>query len=223
MSDAEKTALGREVDEALRQGVLAAGKTGTGGERDFDELLNPQQNWREVLREFIQSTCRGRDYATWRRPNRRFIGAGIYMPSGISEKVGEILVAPDTSGSTFAPGVLPRMLSEIKGIADTVRPESLRLLYWDTSVCKDEHYEGHDLDAFVDSTEPEGGGGTMVECVPEYMAEHRITPQVAIVFTDGYLGGSWGQWNCPVLWVIVDNAGCRPPFGTVAHVTSRDV
>jgi len=40
------------------------------------------------------------------------------------------------------------------------------------------------------------------------------------VFTDGYIYGGWGDWPCPVLWVIVDNKNARPPSGTVVHVTT---
>jgi predicted metal-dependent peptidase len=142
------------------------------------------------------------------------------MPSGISESIGEIVLGIDTSGSTFAPGVLPRMLSEVKSIAETVKPEAVRLLYWDTKVCADERYEQAELATMIDSTQPKGGGGTMVECVPDHMRKERIAAQCAVVFTDGYLGGTWGDWPCPVLWVIVDNKTCRPPFGTVVHVTT---
>ena len=39
MSDAEKKELERDIDEAVRQGVLAAGKLGSGGNRDLEELL----------------------------------------------------------------------------------------------------------------------------------------------------------------------------------------
>jgi predicted metal-dependent peptidase len=222
MSAEEKQALARDIDEAVRQGALAAGKMGSGGERLFDELLQPQQDWREVLREFITATCTGKDYSTWKRPSRRYIGAGIYMPSGISEQIGEIVVAPDMSGS-IGQAELTRMLSEVKSIADTVHPEAVRLLYWDTKICGDERYEAHELDTMIQSTKPAGGGGTMVECVPEYMTAKQIKVQAAIVFTDGYLGGSWGQWDCPVLWVIVDNKNCNPPFGTTVHVTARDI
>jgi predicted metal-dependent peptidase len=222
MSAEEKQALARDIDEAVRQGALAAGKMGSGGERLFDDLLQPQQDWREVLREFITATCTGKDYSTWKRPSRRYIGAGIYMPSGISEQIGEIVVAPDMSGS-IGQAELTRMLSEVKSIADTVHPEAVRLLYWDTKICGDERYEKHELDTMIQSTKPAGGGGTMVECVPEYMTAKQIKVQAAIVFTDGYLGGSWGQWDCPVLWVIVDNKNCNPPFGTTVHVTARDI
>ena len=222
MTAEEKQELGREIDEALRQGAMAAGKIGNGGERMFDELLQPQQDWREVLRDFVTATCTGKDYSTWQRPNRRFIGAGYYMPSGISEQIGEIVVAPDMSGSIGQPEIT-RMLSEVQSIAETVHPEAVRLLYWDTKVCADERYEAQELDTLVQSTKPAGGGGTLVECVPEYMTAKQIKVQAAIVFTDGYLGGSWGQWDCPVLWVIVDNKNCQPPFGTTVHVTARDI
>ena len=62
---------------------MTAGKLGSNGNRNLDELMQPQVDWREVLREFVQTTCTGSDYSTWKRPNRRYIGADIYMPSGI--------------------------------------------------------------------------------------------------------------------------------------------
>ena len=87
MSEQDKRELAKDIDEAIRQGALIAGKMGSGGDRDLDELLKPQIDWPEVLREFITSTCAGSDYSTWQRPNRRFVSIGAYMPSGISEKV----------------------------------------------------------------------------------------------------------------------------------------
>ena len=220
MSAEEAQELGRELDEAVRQGAMAASKMGSGGDRDFGELLQPQQDWKEAMREYVQTTCVGSDYSTWRRPNRRYLSAGMYMPSGISEQVGELVIALDMSGSTFAPGVLPRMMSEVKGIVETVKPEAVRLIYWDTKICGDERYEMHELDSLIDTTKPKGGGGTNVECVPDHMREKRYNPQCAVVFTDGHLGGTWGLWDCPVMWVVVDNKGCVPPLGTTVHVSS---
>jgi hypothetical protein len=99
LSDDEVKELEKEIDVAIRQGSIIAGKSGATGNRLLDELMQPQVDWREVLREFIQTTCTGNDYSTWKRPNRRYIGAGVYMPSGISEKVDELVIAVDTSGS----------------------------------------------------------------------------------------------------------------------------
>ena len=221
MDAEEKRQLAQEIDEAVRQGALAASKAGTGGNRAVGDILEPQQDWREVLREFVQTTCTGSDYSTWRRPNRRYVAAGVYMPSGISEAIGEIVGAPDMSGS-IGQREINRMLSELKSIADTVKPEAVRLLYWDTKVCADERYTQAELDSMIQTTKPAGGGGTTVSCLPEYMQEKQIKPQCAIVFTDGYIYGGWGNWTCPVLWVIVDNKGCRPPNGVTVHVTARD-
>ena len=174
------------------------------------------------MREFITSTCAGSDYSTWKKPNRRYIGAGMYMPSGISEQVGEIVVAIDTSGS-IRQRELSVMLSEVKCIADTVHPEAVRVLYWDTAVCADERYEGAEVENLVNSTKPAGGGGTMVECVPKYIADNNIKAQAVIVLTDGYLGGSWGNWHQPVLWVLLDNKSAHPSVGKALHVKARDL
>jgi predicted metal-dependent peptidase len=99
------------------------------------------------------------------------------MPSGVSERVEELVLAIDTSGS-IGQMALTTFLSEVKGICDTVKPSKVRVLYWDTQVCRDEVYEIDQLDVLPRSTKPSGGGGTMVECVPQYMAEHGINPQI---------------------------------------------
>jgi predicted metal-dependent peptidase len=209
--------LARDLDEAIRQGALAAGKLGSGGDRMFDDLLETKIDWREVLREFISTTCTGSDYSTWRRPNRRFVSSGYYMPSGVSEQVGELVIAIDTSGS-IGGRELATFLGEVKGICDQVNPDVVRLLYWDTEVCADEKYMGTEVANIIQSTKPEGGGGTNVECVPEYMTAHGVKPQAVIVLTDGYLGGSWGQWACPVLWCIVGNKNAVADCGKTVHV-----
>jgi len=222
LSDEEKRELARDIDEAIRQGALAAGKMGASGNRDLDELMQPQVDWREVLREFIQTTCIGSDYSTYSRPNRRLMSQGIYMPSGISEQVEELVIAIDTSGS-IGQSELTTFLSEVKGVCDTVKPAKVRLLYWGCSVVGDESYAMHELEQLVTSTKPKGGGGTDVTCVTEYMAKKSIKPQAAIVLTDGYLYAGWGEWTCPVLWAVLDNKHALPDVGKAVHITSRDM
>jgi len=218
----EKQELARELDEAIRQGALMAGKTGADVSRDLQDLMEAQVDWREVLREFIQTTCAGSDYSTWRRPNRRFISSGVYMPSGISEQVGELVIAIDTSGS-IGDTELADFLSEVKGIADTVHPEAVRLLYWGNEVVGDERYEAHELDTLVQSTKPRGGGGTDVNCVSDYLTAEGIKPQAVIVLTDGYVFGRWGSWSAPVLWTILDNKSASPDCGKTVHINGRDL
>jgi predicted metal-dependent peptidase len=219
LSEEEKGDLEREVEEAIRQGVLVAGKLGSGGTRDLEALLKPQIDWRDVLREFISTTCAGNDFSTWSRPNRKFISTGVYMPSGISQSVGELVVAVDTSAS-IGQHELTTFLSEIKSVCDNVRPDRIRLLYWDTKVCADETYNLTETDTLVQSTKPKGGGGTDVRCVSEYMTEHKINPQAVIVFTDGYVF-DWGTWTCPILWAIYDFERAKPDCGKVVHIAKN--
>jgi predicted metal-dependent peptidase len=217
LTEGEKQALARDIDEAIRQGALIAGKLGTGGDRMFDDLLQTKIDWREALREFISTTCAGSDYSTWKRPNRRFVSAGYYMPSGVSEQVGELVIAIDTSGS-IGGRELAQFLGEVKGICEQVHPECVRLLYWDTRVAADEKYVGTEIENIAQSTKPAGGGGTTVECVPAYMTEHSIKPQAVVVLTDGYLGGSWGTWTVPVLWCIQGNKHATADCGKTIHI-----
>ena len=220
MSEEEQRGLAQEIDQAIRQGALTAGKVGSGGNRAINELLQPEVNWREVLREFITETCRGTDDSTWRQPSRRHLAMGMLRPSGITERVGELVIAIDTSGS-IGQHELTKCLSEIKGVCDMVKPESVRILYWDTKVCAEEVYggTGTPLEQLTQTTKPQGGGGTRVQCVPDYIQKNNINAQAVIVLTDGYLGGDWGAWGTPLLWGILDNKSARPTIGKTLHIT----
>ncbi len=217
MSEEEQGELAEQIDNAIRQGAITAGKMGSGGNRAIDSMMQPEVDWVDVLREFATETCRGRDYSTYARPNRRYLSSGWFMPSGVSEHVGELVISIDTSTSIGQPE-LTKFLSEVQGVVENVNPEKIRVLYWDTKVCADEVYEADEVDKLIESTKPAGGGGTEISCVNKYLTEEQINPQAVIVFTDGYLGGDWGTWNCPVLWCILDHQSAQPTVGTAVHV-----
>lgn len=212
MTEEEKKVLEREIDQAIRQGVMAHQKiAGSGGgdlDRDLLELLEPKVNWREMLREFVKSTCSAKDTSSWRRVNRRFLSMGTYMPSLIGEKVGHMVIAVDTSGSV-GQEELSGFLTEVKGIAEEVKPSQVDLIYWDSRVAGHEEYTENDVSNIINSTKPKGGGGTSPSCVSAYLKEKRIVPECVIMLTDGYVGNDWGSdWTAPVLWAIVGGNDC---------------
>jgi len=217
LSTDEVEELAREIDEAVRQGMVLAGKVGSGGLRDITELAQTQRDWRELLRDFVTTTCAGKDFSTWRKPNRRYVGMDMLMPSSISETVDEIVIAIDTSGS-ISDAFIGSFLSEVTGICEQINPRKVRVLYWDTLVCRAEVYVEDAINNLARSTKPEGGGGTDVRCVPMYMNEHGIKPECIVVLTDGYLGSSWGVWPCPVLWCIKGNKTAHPTVGTAIYI-----
>ena len=216
-----KKVLEREIDQALRQGVITNNKvngTGAGGlSRELGELLEPEVNWRELLREFVKSTCSAKDASSWRRVNRRYLGTGVYMPSLIGERVGHLVIAIDTSGS-IGGHELNEFLSEVKGIADEVHPEKVDLVYWDSEVAGHEVYDTNDVANIVSSTKPMGGGGTDPTCVHHYLKENNIKPEAVIMLTDGCIG-DWGhEWEAPMLWTVVRNPNAYAPMGKTIHI-----
>jgi len=212
MTDGEKKELEREIDQAIRQGVMAHQKiAGTGAgdlDRDLLDLLEPKVDWREMLREFVKSTCHAKDTSSWRRVNRRFLSTGTYMPSLIGEKVGHLVIGVDTSGSV-GQEELSGFLTEVKGIAEEVKPSQVDLIYWDSRVAGHEEYTENMIGDIINSTKPRGGGGTSPSCVSEYLKDKRIAPECVIMLTDGYVGSDWGRdWTAPVLWAIVGGNDC---------------
>ena len=203
LSKEEKEALGKDVDQALRQGAILAGKMSANMPREVTDALTAKVDWREALREFVTSFCMDKDESTWRRPNRRWIDQDVYMPSLIGESVGRIVVGIDMSGSIGAEEI-GQFLGEVRKICETVKPEGIDLLYWDTEVCQHEKYEQDQLENLLSSTKPKGGGGTDPECIPRYIADHKLKPECAVILTDGYVS-SWGEWSCPTLWGITSH------------------
>ena len=180
--------------------------------------MSAKVDWKEALREFVSSVAQGKDDSTWRKPNRRWLQHDIYMPSTISESMGSILIAVDTSGSIRDEDI-NKFLSEVVGIMNNVNPEQVHLLYWDSNVAGHEVYGLGDGDKLMSSTKPKGGGGTTPSCITEYMAKHNLKPECSVVLTDGYVGNDWGgDWSSPVLWAIV--GGCKdvPTKGSVIYI-----
>lgn len=218
----EEEELVREIDNALREGAILAGKMKGNVPRGINELLHPKVDWREALREFVKTHTRGGDQSTWRRPNRRYLGIDIIMPSAISEKAELFVIGVDTSGS-IGGQMIAQFMGEVKSICDEVTPETVELLYWDSHVAGRETYRGAEVDQLVNTTKPRGGGGTQPECVPIYLEAERIAPQCVIMLTDGefYGDGGWSEWSrisAPVLWCVVGKKDFVPKYGQSVYV-----
>jgi predicted metal-dependent peptidase len=213
----ERKQLEQDIERALRQGLMAGTADGN-LERGIGELLKPKVDWREVLREFIKSVCAGRDASSWRKPNRRFLHSDIYLPSMISERAGEIVVGIDTSGS-IGGDITTAFLSEVRSIADDVKPDKLHLIYWDHAVAAHEVYDEANMSSLVDSTKPRGGGGTSPSCVSKYIKDKNLTPECIIMLTDGEVGNDWGnEWGAPVLWVVKNLRTITAPNGKTINI-----
>ncbi|NBW12373.1 MAG: hypothetical protein EBR82_30510 [Caulobacteraceae bacterium] len=216
----EAKKIAEEIDHALRQGALLAGKMNGELSREVRELLTPKIDWRDALRDFVKSIAKGNDDSTWRRYNKRLVGSDIFLPSSLSKKLGRICVGIDTSGSVDGE-ILTKFLSEMQSICDEVSPEGVDLLYWDSSIASHESYEGVEVESLISTTKPRGGGGTDPSVIPKYIKDKDLSPECVVVLTDGefYSGeGNWSEVDAPVIWVIVGNKDFSAQNGIVLHI-----
>lgn len=202
-----------KVEKALREGGMLAGRLGAKIPRAITELFEPKIDWRDVLRDFISSTTRGKDEFTWRKMNKRHMVNDIYLPSIENETMGEVIVAIDTSGS-IGGAELSAFASELASICESVNPEKVRVLWWDTEVHGEQVFHDN-YPQIASMLKPKGGGGTRVGCVSEWLEKNpRVNAECVIVLTDGYVENSF-RWTVtkPTLWVVTQNKGFNPPAG----------
>lgn len=206
-----------QIDRAIREGALLAGRLGAKIPKSITELLEPAVDWRKELAEFVSSYARGKDEYTWRSFNRRAVANDIYMPIVQNETMGEIVVAIDTSGS-IGQAQINEFASELVSICEAATPEAIRVLWWDTMVHGEQRFTDN-YQNMATMLKPLGGGGTRVGCVAEYMNKHKVNAEFVLVFTDGHVENS-PKWDIsmPTLWFVTDNRRWTPPAGRMVVV-----
>jgi predicted metal-dependent peptidase len=178
------------------------------------DMTESKMNWRQIIRQQIQSTIRN-DY-TFARPSRKGWHIGAILPGMNYLETIDIAVSLDMSGS-ISNEMAQDFLGEIKNIMEEFKDYKIKLWTFDTRVYNEQDFDAHGGSDLLDY-DIQGGGGTEFDCNWNYMKEHDINPKKFIMFTDGYPYGSWGDENyCDTVFVIHGNDSIVPPFGTVAY------
>lgn len=207
-----------EVKEAMLSAAQAAGAGNTPGEitRMIKELTEPKMNWRELLRQQIQSTVK-HDF-TFSRPSRKGWHTGAVLPGQNYDETIDIAISLDMSGS-IGDSQARDFLSEIKGIMDEYKDYQIKLWCFDTKVYNEQDFTadtGEDLLSY----EIMGGGGTDFMANWKYMQHNDIQPKKFIMFTDGYPWDSWGEADyCDTIFIVHGHhdKNLQAPFGMTAH------
>lgn len=205
-----------EIKEAMLQAAQAAGAGNVPGEiaRMIKEMTEPKMNWRELLRQQIQSTIKN-DY-TFMRPSRKGWHTGAILPGCNFDTSIDICVSIDMSGS-IGDAQAQDFMSEIKGIMEEFKDFKMKVWCFDTKVYNEADFDGYTAD-MIHEYEVMGGGGTEFDVNWDYMKEHDINPKKFIMFTDGYPWGSWGDEDyCDTIFIIHGNDNVVPPFGQFAY------
>ena len=223
LTEAEAKGVAQAIDDAMRQGAIAAQKiAGKGkGNNPLEKSLNKRDtNWKQHLREFFEQIIQGDEYSRFCPPNKRMLASGFVMPSHFDLATGEIIVACDTSGSMYH--ILPVVFGEIAQICANVKPEKVRVIWWSDGIEGEQVFLPHEYEKIAQLVKPVGGGGTRVSCVAEYVREKQYKPKACIYLTDGYIESQYQVVEgTQVLWGVVDNDRFVPSKGKAVRIYSE--
>lgn len=189
----------------------ATGKLPKGMERLIEEIKNPPQDWRSILRRFVQQNAR-EDYS-WRMPNKRFLYSGLYLPSMASESMPPMVIAIDTSGSIDSM-TCNQFAKEVNSIVQDMQPETVYIVYCDAKVQGVDVFEKGEPITII----PKGFGGTDFRPVFKWVEEQGIDPSCLVYLTD--MAGPFpkNEPDFPVLWG--DTYGYFPqPWGEKVKIS----
>ncbi len=208
----------RDWQLAAMQAAMAGkrqGSLGAGAEALINDIQHPTLDWRILLRRFVTQAAKN-DYR-WFPANRRYLSAGLYLPSLRSEQLGEIVVAIDTSGS-IGQTLLDKFAAEVNTITQDSRPARVHVVYCDAMV---QHVDTFERDDAI-TLARHGGGGTSFAPVFEYVEEQGLSPAALIYLTDMLGGHTDTEPSYPVLWAASGPYPARfePPFGEVVTIES---
>jgi predicted metal-dependent peptidase len=206
-SEAEKAEQQRGWSVAAEQAQRAAaacGRTAAGVERTLKQTRVSRQDWRAILRDFISAQA-PQDYR-WSPPNRRYVSAGLYLPSVHKTGLGEIVVAIDTSGSIRG-RELEQFVAEIAAIAEEAQPERIHVVCADAAIQTTREFAAGEPIRI----EMRGGGGTDFRPVFAWVEEQGTAPACLIYLTDLRCHSFPEAASYPVLWVT--NSKRRAPMG----------
>ena len=212
----------KQIKDEIKENMISAAQSAGAGNvpgavaRMIKELTEPKMNWREIIRQSVQSTIRS-DY-TFSRPSRKGQMSGAVLPSMDFQDTIDIACCIDMSGS-IGEVQGKDFLGEVQGIMEEFPDYNIKVWCFDTDVYNEEDFAANDGKDLLDY-ELMGGGGTDFMANWTYMKEQDYVPKKLIMFTDGYAWDSWGDPDyCDTVFVIHSNRdkNLEGPFGTSVH------
>lgn len=201
-------AAGAARAQAKREGI---GSVPAGLQEIIDNIKNSSVDWRPILFNFANE--RVREETSWKRPNKRHLWNGVYLPSLDNRTIGKMVVFFDTSGSVDTEAIRQGM-GEVVAAWEQF-PSELWIVYADTQVHRVDHFSPGDEITW----EINGRGGTAFADSMQWLQDNVPDAACAIYFTD--MGCSnWGEDpGVPILWAVYgdehsfEDRAERAPFG----------
>ena len=211
----------RDVMERLAQAVVFEKAVGQGAGGLCEKILDGHHEpeaW-DFLREYLTDAFS--PLHTWRRPNRRYVHQGVYLP-GRETAAGTLHIAVDTSGSV-SHNELKTYLSNVRGIAEQVGVHTLKIAYIDWIVHRDEDgcawqeidvQGGDDIDFLT-----KGGGGTTFDPIFTDIEDTFEEVECLIYMTDGWGSITVPDPGFPVVWLSSGTTPHGHSWGEIVDIS----
>jgi predicted metal-dependent peptidase len=139
------------------------------------------------------------------------IPQGLYLPSRSGERLGEIALACDCSGSISDQDYI-KIATELRTLHADLQPTKLHVVYFD--------HEVKEVETFGPDVTPQvrrlGGGGTAFSPIWPALANVSEDLACCVVLTDLYCNDFGPAPGYPVLWLTTGQT--HAPWGEVTEV-----
>ena len=213
----EKSKAIAKVMEATQTAKAMGCDVGSGITSLLSKFIKPSINWKKVLYKYMTALLDKSDYS-WRKPNRRY--SDMYLPSRVESdgRLTHLLYFLDVSGSITESQIV-RFNSEIKHIKESLNPDKLTLVQFDTRIRR--------VDVFTSTQKFTNihvvvGGGTSYSDVHDYILKEK--PTASVIFTD-LCCTPMQEVDSPVIWVTREEDlkyASMPLFGKTIVIKEKD-
>ena len=205
-----------ERKQLVQQAISAGERAGSdmaGIRRDFEELLKPELDWRDLLARWVE----GRAQSDWsyQRPKQ---SGNLLLPRLDAPATGKIACIIDTSGS-MNQSRLSKCVAELLSCMEVFEADgidqSITTILSDTAV-----HDCFELDDATSLPKLTGGGGTDFKNAFEKIKSLDDIPLGVVVLTDGYVDVPANQEpDCDTLWICINGSKYfQPAFGEVITI-----
>lgn len=206
----------KELEQAVDQAVQLADQLATmagKGDSGLSEIARsarePRINWRQPLRRFI--TNEFPSFRSWRKPDRRWLAAGVVWPGVENQNQAELVFAVDCSDS-MSREMVARLSQEVESAFLQVDLATVHIIYFSNEVHVHETYRRGQR---FQEARRFPTGGTCFNSLFQYIGERCPNAKAAIVMTDGY-DEFPAMPKIKTLWAMT--TGIVPPFGEIVKV-----
>lgn len=217
----EKKQIRDEMAEAIISAAQTVSEKNLPGNvrRMIKDITEPKMNWRDILHQKFKSTIKA-DF-TWMRQSRKSWHLDAILPGQNNANRIEVAISIDSSGS-MQPKMLQDFLSEVRGITEEFDDYKIYLWCIDTQVYNYKVFTPDNVCELADY-EIMGNGGNTFEENWNFMREQDLTPELFLLFTDGYPCPNWcgpeDETYCDTLWLLHGTTTIVPPFGETCYYT----